>query len=250
MWASIKGAKRCAIPCQGYYEWLTKGKEKLPHFTKREDGLLLLMAGLYDSVELDGKTLWTFTIVTTDANDDFSWLHERQPVFLSNRDALERWLDTSSQNWTPELTQMVQPYCDTSVTLTCYQVPKEVGKVGTESASFIEPITNRKGGIAALFSKQKEKIMSPSLGKRECDSTEMMNESESSHLKHDSSPSKRFKSGHGDDSNQPELTQTQASPSKSSKIDKKPKGSPTKRKSKQTLTSPGNAKVTSYFRKK
>lgn len=40
-----------------YYEWLTKGKEKLPHFTKREDELLLLMAGLYDSVELDGKIL-------------------------------------------------------------------------------------------------------------------------------------------------------------------------------------------------
>ena len=93
------------------------------------------MAGLYDSVELDGKescislliklkhagkTLWTFTIVTTDANKDFSWLHDRQPVFLSNRDALERWLDTSSKTWTPELTQMVQPYCDTSVALTWY----------------------------------------------------------------------------------------------------------------------------------
>ena len=93
------------------------------------------MAGLYDSVELDGKilslpphltnshtgkTLWTFTIVTTDANKDFSWLHDRQPVFLSNRDALERWLDTSSQTWTSELTQMVQPYCDTSVALTWY----------------------------------------------------------------------------------------------------------------------------------
>ena len=99
------------------------------------------MAGLYDSVELDGKEsamslhttrqtdahtgkiLWTFTIVTTDANKDFSWLHDRQPVFLSNRDALERWLDTSSRSWTPELTQMVQPYCDTSVALTwCVEV--------------------------------------------------------------------------------------------------------------------------------
>jgi hypothetical protein len=38
-----------------YYEWLTKGKEKIPHFTRREDGLLLLMAGLYDAVELNGK---------------------------------------------------------------------------------------------------------------------------------------------------------------------------------------------------
>ena len=100
-----------------YYEWLTKGKGKLPHFTKRKDGKLLLMAGLYDSVVLDGRTLWTFTIVTTDANQDFSWLHERQPVFLSDRDALDRWLDTSSQTWTPELSKMVQPYHDTKVPL-------------------------------------------------------------------------------------------------------------------------------------
>jgi len=244
MWASIKGTKRCAIPCQGYFEWLTKGKEKLPHFIRRQDGLFLLMAGLYDSVELDGKTLWTFTIVTTDANKDFSWLHHRQPVFLSNRDALERWLDTSSKTWTPELTQMVQPYCDTSVALTCYQVPKEVGKVGTESASFIEPITNRKDGIEAMFSKQKmttsqESQPSSSLSNRMHDSSgSLSNESESSDLKHNASSGKRFKS---DD--EPEITKTQASPSK------KPKGSPTKRKAK-IVTSPGNAKVTSYFRKK
>lgn len=100
-----------------YYEWLNRGKGKLPHFTKRKDGKLLLMAGLYDSVVLEGRTLWTFTIVTTDANKEFSWLHDRQPVFLSDRDALDRWLDTSSQTWTPELSKMVRPYSDTNVPL-------------------------------------------------------------------------------------------------------------------------------------
>lgn len=75
------------------------------------------MAGLYDSVVLEGCTLWTFTIVTTDANKEFSWLHDRQPVFLSNSDALDRWLDTSSQTWTPDLSKMVQPYSDTNVPL-------------------------------------------------------------------------------------------------------------------------------------
>ena len=100
-----------------YYEWLNRGKGKLPHFTKRKDGKLLLMAGLYDSVVLEGRTLWTFAIVTTDANKEFSWLHERQPVFLSDRDALNRWLDTSSQTWTSELSKMVQPYSDTNVPL-------------------------------------------------------------------------------------------------------------------------------------
>lgn len=35
-----------------------------------------------------------------------------------------------------------------------YQVPKEVGKVGTESATFIEPVATRKDGIKAMFAKQ------------------------------------------------------------------------------------------------
>jgi putative SOS response-associated peptidase YedK len=30
-----------------YYEWQTKGKEKIPYFTKHADGNLMLMAGLY-----------------------------------------------------------------------------------------------------------------------------------------------------------------------------------------------------------
>lgn len=35
-----------------------------------------------------------------------------------------------------------------------YQVPKEVGKVGTESPTYIQPIAGRKDGIQAMFAKQ------------------------------------------------------------------------------------------------
>jgi hypothetical protein len=41
--------------------------------------------------------------------------------------------------------------------LSSYQVPKEVGKIGTESAAFIEPISQRKDGIQAMFAKQSQK---------------------------------------------------------------------------------------------
>ncbi|KAI0087593.1 hypothetical protein BDY19DRAFT_1011352 [Irpex rosettiformis] len=164
MWNSIKGKKRCAIPCQGYYEWLKKGKERLPHFTKRGDGNLMLLAGLYDCVTLEGQTepLWTFTIVTTDANKDFSWLHDRQPVILPTTDTLNTWLDTSSGSWNCTLTKLVQPYHDEKIPLTCYQVPKEVGKVGNESPTFIEPLSQRRDGIEAMFAKQSGPKPSPS----------------------------------------------------------------------------------------
>ncbi|KAI0656333.1 hypothetical protein C8Q70DRAFT_921747 [Cubamyces menziesii] len=162
MWASIKGRKRCAVVCEGYYEWLKKGKERLPHFTRHKDGKLMLLAGLWDCTVLAGTTepLWTFTIVTTDASKKFSWLHDRQPVILPDEAALDKWLDTSSGKWTPELSKLCAPYHSADHPLVCYQVPKEVGKIGTESPTFIQPIQERKDGIQALFAKQQQGITS------------------------------------------------------------------------------------------
>lgn len=116
----------------------------------------MLLAGLYDRTVLEGESqpLWTFTIVTTAANKEFEWLHDRQPVILSSTEALKTWLDTSTQKWAPGLSELVEPYSDSSSPLVCYQVPKEVGKVGTESPTFIQPISERKDGIQAMFSKQ------------------------------------------------------------------------------------------------
>jgi len=39
-----------------YYEWLPRVKHKIAHFTKRADGALLMLAGLYSLVELEGNT--------------------------------------------------------------------------------------------------------------------------------------------------------------------------------------------------
>ena len=37
-----------------YYEWLKKGKERLPHLTKPKEDRLMLLAGLWDCVTLEG----------------------------------------------------------------------------------------------------------------------------------------------------------------------------------------------------
>lgn len=91
------------------------------------------------------------------------------PLVLSTSAQLSSWLDTSSQEWTPRLAKLIRPYSlplsrgsgkskDTSGTgLECYAVPVEVGKVGEESSTFIEPVSKRKDGIEAMFQKQKQK---------------------------------------------------------------------------------------------
>ncbi|KAH9986215.1 hypothetical protein BJV74DRAFT_845418 [Russula compacta] len=156
MWGSVKGRQRCVVVAQGYYEWLKKGTQRTPHFTRHSDGRLMLFAGLYDCATLDGQSepLWTFTIVTTAASSSFAWLHDRQPVILTSQHDLDRWLDTSTQTWDPKLNRLFDPYNDSDAPLECYAVPTEVGKVGNESPTFIEPVQMRKDGIEAMFMRQ------------------------------------------------------------------------------------------------
>ena len=54
MWTSMKRKKRCIVIVQGFYEWLKKGKDKIPHYTKRKDGKLMCFAGLWDCVQYEG----------------------------------------------------------------------------------------------------------------------------------------------------------------------------------------------------
>jgi putative SOS response-associated peptidase YedK len=55
MWTTMKKKKRCIIVAQGFYEWLKKGNQKVPHFTKRKDGQLMCLAGLWDMVQFEGE---------------------------------------------------------------------------------------------------------------------------------------------------------------------------------------------------
>lgn len=55
MWNTMKQKKRCVVVAQGFYEWLKKGKEKVPHYVKRKDGQLMCFAGLWDCVQYEGR---------------------------------------------------------------------------------------------------------------------------------------------------------------------------------------------------
>jgi len=149
----MKQRKRCVVVAQGFYEWLKKGKEKIPHYIKRPDGQLLCMAGLWDCVKYEGseEKLYTYTIITTDSNKQVGFLHDRMPVLLDNAsEEMWMWLDPKRYSWSKELQSLLKPY---QGELECYPVPREVGKVGNDSPTFIVPIasTENKGNIANFF---------------------------------------------------------------------------------------------------
>lgn len=87
---SVPG-RRCIIPMSGFYEWdRTDPKRKIPYFVTREDGHVMLVAGIWTpSPALEGRH--TFSLITRESVDDLSHIHSRSPVELHAEDALE-WM--------------------------------------------------------------------------------------------------------------------------------------------------------------
>lgn len=85
-------SKRCVIPSDGYYEWKKEGKEKIPYRIIRKDKELLLFAGIWDSWKNEsGEFINSFSIITTQANNLLSDIHERMPVIIDH-EKIDDWL--------------------------------------------------------------------------------------------------------------------------------------------------------------
>lgn len=80
---------RCLIPAGGFYEW-NRAKEK---FTFRDpDSRVLYMAGCFRREEGEDR----FVILTTQANESVSPVHERMPLILK-RNEIAGWLGDSQE---------------------------------------------------------------------------------------------------------------------------------------------------------
>ncbi|HSG87972.1 MAG TPA: SOS response-associated peptidase [Pseudomonadales bacterium] len=85
--------RRCIVPVSGFFEWITDPDgRKTPHYVVPDGGDGLLLAGLWDRWSGDDTQLESFTLVTTAAHRSLRWLHDRQPVLLTDGEA-DRWLD-------------------------------------------------------------------------------------------------------------------------------------------------------------
>lgn len=85
---------RCIIPISGFYEWdRSDPKRKVPYYVTREDGHLMLVAGIWaSSPALEGRH--TFSLITRESVDDLLYIHNRSPVELTSYDALE-WMSNA-----------------------------------------------------------------------------------------------------------------------------------------------------------
>jgi putative SOS response-associated peptidase YedK len=102
-------SKRCLIPARGFFEWkdAETGKKRIKFFIAPPDQSLIFLAGIYWFFKNgEGTLIPSFTIITTEANQDIKPLHDRMPVIISN-ESKSIWLH-EKQNITA-VKQLMQP---------------------------------------------------------------------------------------------------------------------------------------------
>jgi putative SOS response-associated peptidase YedK len=92
-------ARRCIVPADGFYEWESKDRGRLPHYFYATDRTPLALAGLWASWNdpESGEKVRTCTIVTGKPSDVVSPIHDRMPVILAEP-AWDAWLDPDNRD--------------------------------------------------------------------------------------------------------------------------------------------------------
>ena len=88
----LLSAGRCLVPASGFYEWKAADdapKKKDKYLIRTSASKLIYFAGLYGSFsDKTGIPSTRFVIITTDANEQMSRIHNRMPVILDKHEAM------------------------------------------------------------------------------------------------------------------------------------------------------------------
>lgn|SRR5690554_739352 len=134
--------RRCLWPVNGYYEWIARGKEKIPYRVILKDKGVYSLAGLWETWKNEqGEKVFSFTILTQPATPSMEFLHHRMPVILPREMELD-WLDP---NLDPEDFLHNLPPFGTDQ-LEVYRVSQEVNNVRNNRRELIAPVTETNQG--------------------------------------------------------------------------------------------------------
>lgn len=90
--------RRCLIIVDGFYEWKTDGKKKIPLYFYLKSGEPFGLAGLHESwMSPDLEQVNTCTIITTNANSLISPIHDRMPVIVP-KEQEQTWINENIED--------------------------------------------------------------------------------------------------------------------------------------------------------
>ncbi len=128
--------RRCLIPADGFYEWLTDDRGKRPLWFSRPDRDLFAFAGIWAELPLrdSDDVLHSCAIVTCPPNELMRPIHDRMPAVLTP-DAESAWLDPERP--ADELRELLVPAPEDL--LVAMEVNDFVNDVRKDGPELIEP---------------------------------------------------------------------------------------------------------------
>lgn len=136
MFKQLVNQKRCLVPVDSFYEWRTSSAGKTPYRFLLKDEGLFCFAGLWDewADRETGEVIWSYTLITTDANELMRPIHHRMPVLLHPEEE-ELWLSDASAD--DHLLSLLNPY--PSEEMKAYPVSPLVNSPAHDSPEVLEP---------------------------------------------------------------------------------------------------------------
>jgi putative SOS response-associated peptidase YedK len=135
----LVATRRCLVPADGFYEWRREGNRKVPmwiHLKKREP---FAFAGLWDYWRdpAGDKELYSFTIITTEANALVRPIHNRMPV-IYDKGMGRQWLEESFGYQPMILAAVLRRW--PSELMEAHEVSTLVNSPDNDSAECIQPV--------------------------------------------------------------------------------------------------------------
>ena len=130
--------QRCIIPANGFFEWQTIFKKKIPFYFRTLDQELFGLAGIYEKwISKDGKDeVMTFALLTTEANALVKPLKDEMPVILERKN-FDSWLDPVNSD-IDMLMGLLKPY--PSEKMSTYRVGQGINDTEKNDPDLIHPV--------------------------------------------------------------------------------------------------------------
>ena len=136
----FKGAyakRRCLLPIDGFFEWkaIKGSKTKQPYALAMKDRSPFAVAGIWENWTRPdtGETIRTFAVITCEANELVSQIHDRMPVIIAPTD-YDRWLGQE-----PDPRDLVKPF--PAEPMTMWPISTRVNSPKNDDEGLLEPIT-------------------------------------------------------------------------------------------------------------
>lgn len=164
---AIDRGKRCVVPIEGFYEWQTvdmklRSSERPAYYIYMPQGeksknatpewKLMFLAGLFDVWRDErGDAIYSFTVITFESSEHFSWLHRRTPAVLETETSIRNWLEYNRVPATTALKLLSPPS-----TILWHRVSNYVNNSRNKSECCKKPLETKQNSLLAWIKTKPE----------------------------------------------------------------------------------------------